>query len=53
MAKDLKVKNGTFKNGEEYRAAILMLHTQFNALVEGADFEINAIGEIRLKVSIC
>lgn len=53
MAKDLKVKNGAFKNGEEYRASILMLHTQFNALVEGVDFEINEIGEIRFKVSIC
>lgn len=47
-AKDIKIKNGAFKNGEEYRASILMLHTQFNALVEGLDFEINELGEIKL-----
>ena len=49
MAKEIKTKNGTFKNGEEYRASIFMLHTQFNALVEGEDFEINALGDITLK----
>lgn len=45
-AKDIKTKNGAFKNGEEYRPSILMLHTQFNALVEGVDFIINCLGEI-------
>lgn len=49
MAKEIKTKNGVFKNGEEYRASIIMLHTQFHALVEGEDFEINALGEITLK----
>lgn len=49
MAKELKQKNGAYKNGEEYRASIIMLHTQFHALVEGEDFEINALGEITLK----
>lgn len=47
-AKNIKIKNGSFKNGEEYRASILMLHTQFNALVEGCDFVINTLGEIKL-----
>lgn len=46
MAKDIKAKNGAYKSGEAYRGAIVMLHTQFNALVEGLDFEINALGEI-------
>ena len=49
MAKDVKSKNGAFKIGESYRGSIVMLHTQFNALVEGYDFEINALGEIILK----
>ena len=49
MAKDVKSKNGAFKNGESYRGSIVMLHTQFNALVERYDFEINALGEIILK----
>ena len=49
MAKDVKTKNGAYINGEAYRGSILMLHTQFNAMVEGIDFEINALGEITLK----
>ena len=49
MAKDVKSKNGAFKNGESYRGSIVMLHTQFNALVEGYDFEINVLGEIQLN----
>ena len=49
MAKDVKPKNGAYINGEAYRGSIIMLHTQFNAMVEGIDFEINALGEITLK----
>lgn len=49
MAKEIKAKNGSYKNGEELRPCIIMLHTQFHALVEGEDFEINALGEITLK----
>ena len=49
MAKDVKTKNGSYKNGEPYRGSILMLHTQFNALVEGSDFDINALGEVIMK----
>lgn len=47
MAKDIKSKKGAYKNGEEYRASIFMYHTQFNALVEGADFEIDVLGHIK------
>ena len=43
---DIKAKNGAYKQGEELRPSILMLHTQINALVSGADFEINELGEI-------
>ena len=49
MAKDVKSKNGAYKNNEPYRGAIVMLHTQFNALVEGSDFEINTLGDIIIK----
>lgn len=49
QAKDLKSKNGAFKNGEELRPAITLLHTQFNALVEGQDFDINVLGEVKLR----
>ena len=44
---DFKSKNGKYITGEELRAGIIMLHTQLNALVEGIDFEINALGEIK------
>ncbi len=50
LSKEVKAKNGTYKQGEEFRPAIIMLHTQLNALVQGYDFEINELGEIkRLK----
>lgn len=49
MAKEVKSKNGAYKKNESYRGAIIMLHTQFNALVEGSDFEINALGDIIIK----
>lgn len=48
-AGELKTKNGEYKNGEEYRALIIMLHSQINALIEGQDFIINELGKITLK----
>ena len=47
QSKDIKAKNGAYKQGEELRPAILMLHTQLHAFVQGYDFEINELGEIR------
>lgn len=47
QSKDLKAKNGAYKQGEELRPAIVMLHTQINALVQDIDFEINELGEIK------
>lgn len=47
-SKDIKSKNGAFKNGEALRPAITMLHTQFNALVENIDFNIDVTGNIEL-----
>ena len=46
QAKDLKAQNGAYKEGEEHRPAIMMLHTQFKAMVEGTDFRMNILGEI-------
>jgi CRISPR-associated endonuclease Csn1 len=45
---ECKEKKGLFKNGEEYRAKIVMNHNQFDALVEGVDFRINVLGEIKM-----
>ncbi len=48
-AKDIKSKNGEYIQGEEFRPAITMLHTQFNALIEGQDFDLTPLGEIKFK----
>ena len=45
-ADEIKSRNGAYHNGEEHRPAVIMLHTQFNALVEGEDFAISALGDI-------
>ena len=44
---EIKLKNGVYKTGEEFRPGIKMLHTQLRALIQGVDFEINDLGEIR------
>ena len=46
-AKDIKTTNGVFKNADPYRPSIIQLHTQFRALVEGEDFYITSLGEIK------
>lgn len=52
-SKELKINSGTYKMNAEYRPIISMLHTQFNALVEGADFILTPLGEIKLLHEIC
>lgn len=47
QSKDVKAKNGAYKQGEGFRPAIIMLQTQIKALVQGYDFEINELGEIK------
>ena len=47
QAKDMKAKNGAFKANEEHRPLIAMLNTQFNALIEGVDFELTLLGEVK------
>lgn len=44
---EVKKKNGEYVSNEEFRPGIKMLHTQFKALVQGVDFEMNDLGEIR------
>jgi CRISPR-associated endonuclease Csn1 len=44
---DIIKKNGEFKANEEFRQGIKLLHTQFKALVQGVDFQINDLGVIR------
>lgn len=44
---EIKKKNGEFVSNEEFRPGVKMLHTQFKALVQGVDFDINDLGEIR------
>lgn len=48
-AGELKAKNGEWKIGEAYRPIISIYHTQFNAYVEGYDFELTVTGEIIFK----
>jgi len=44
---EVKQTSGVYKSTDDFRAAIKLYHTQFNALVQGIDFEINDLGEIR------
>lgn len=48
-----KCKNGVWKAGEELRPGIILLHTQFNALVESVDFELTITGEIKFLRALC
>lgn len=48
-SKDVTLKNGAFKYGEVTRSGITLLHTQFKALVQGFDFEIDDLGKIKFK----
>lgn len=43
---EIKAKNGSYTQNEEYRPAIRMYHSQLNALIQGYDFDINELGEI-------
>lgn len=44
---EVKIKNGLYKQNEEFRFGVKLLHTQFKALVESVDFELNDLGEIK------
>ena len=47
--KDLFSKKGVFIVNEEYRPIIEQSHHQFNAMVEGYDFDLTVTGEIKFK----
>lgn len=44
---EVKQTSGIYKTSDEFRSGIKLYHTQFNALVQGVDFEINDLGEIK------
>lgn len=46
---EFSTKKGKWKIGEDLRPSITLRHTQFNALVEGFDFELTTTGEIIFK----
>lgn len=46
-SKEIKLKNGEYLSGEVFRPGIIMLHTQFKAVIDGVDFKLNDLGEIR------
>lgn len=48
-----KSKSGKWVIGEEIRPGILVLHTQFNALVQGQDFTISESGTINFLHRLC
>lgn len=47
QTKELKAKNGVFRADEEHRPLIAVLNTQFNALIEGIDFKLTLLGEVK------
>lgn len=46
-SKDISISKGIFKANDALRPKIFLYHTQFNGLVQGVDFELNDLGEIR------
>ena len=46
-ASDLKTEDGAFTCNEKYKAQRKMNHNQFNALVEGIDFKLDLLGNIK------
>ena len=47
---DLKSKSGLWKQGELFRPVISLLHSQFNACVEGTDFDLSASGDVKFRL---
>ena len=43
----LDIQKGAFKMGEVYRPKINLRQTQFQGLIEGVDFNINILGELK------
>lgn len=49
LSKEITYKGGEYKQGEEIRSGIRISHAKFKALVEGYDFDITPIGEIKFR----
>jgi len=47
MYSDLKMQDGDFRPDEPYIPLRKCLHTRFKALVQGRDFELSSLGELR------
>ena len=45
---DIRYQNGAYHGGEVFRPGIKMLHTQLRALVEGTDFRLNELGDLKM-----
>lgn len=48
QSNELPKSTGIYKNEDDYRPVIIESHKQFSALVEGFDFEIDKLGNIKL-----
>ena len=46
---EVSFQKGSFKRDETFRSKIKLRHTQFKALVQGYDFEMDELGKIRFK----
>ena len=44
---EIKPSKGAFRVNGEFRSGIILYHTQFKALINGVDFELNDLGEIK------
>ncbi len=44
---ELKVEDGIFQSDESYKAQRKLSHKQFNALIEGVDFELSVTGKLK------
>ena len=49
QASVLKEETGAWKVNDPTKAKMSLLHTQFNALIEGYDFELSLTGEVKFK----
>ena len=48
-SEEIPFKKGAFKCGEIFRSRIVLRYTQFKALIQGYDFEMDDLGKIKFK----
>lgn len=49
LKSDIKPNKGAFRVDADFRPGVVLYHTQFRALINGVDFELNDLGEIKKK----